>query len=131
MSAGLPWAVRNKASAYRRLMACAAPRDRAILRGERRGRPRDGLSITRKGSEKATMTYVGKCRIPVLGVLLAAAALTAACETAAEREARLEREAYVESLDVEELKNQLETVNPDPYDPKSRRTINRGRLRRN
>ena len=72
-----------------------------------------------------------KCRIPLIAVLLAAAALTAACETAAEREARLEREAYVESLDVEELKKQLDTVNPDPYDPKNRRTINRGRLKRN
>lgn len=56
----------------------------------------------------------------ILRVSLAVAALglTAACETAAERDARLEREAYIETLNVEELKEQLNTVNPDPYDPK-------------
>ena len=41
--------------------------------------------------------------------------LTAACESASEREARKEREAYVNSLDIDELKSSLHTVNPDPY----------------
>lgn len=41
--------------------------------------------------------------------------LTAACETAGERALRKEREAYIKSLDLDELKGSLETVNPDPY----------------
>ncbi|NIA72138.1 hypothetical protein HBA54_26465 [Pelagibius litoralis] len=59
-------------------------------------------------------------RIRTFGIVLALAAvgLTAACESAAERAAREEREAYIETLNVEELKENLNTVNPDPYDPK-------------
>lgn len=62
----------------------------------------------------------------VLAAFLAAAGLNA-CESATEREARLEREAYMKSLDVEELKKQLETVNPDPYARESAGTRNIGR----
>lgn len=63
----------------------------------------------------------------LLGVSLALAvlALTAACETAAERAAREEREAYIESLDLDKLKEGLETVNPDPYDPKTAKPLRR------
>jgi len=57
-------------------------------------------------------------RTVCLLLALVGVALTAACETAAERQQRLEREAYIESLDLEELKGSLDTVNPDPYDPK-------------
>jgi hypothetical protein len=71
-----------------------------------------------------------KRRLLLLAALVAVAGLTA-CESAAEREARLEREAYLKSLDVEELKKQLETVNPDPYAPEKAGTKNIGRSRNN
>ena len=54
-------------------------------------------------------------RIVPFAALTAVLALTAACETAGERALREEREAYIETLDLEELKGSLETVNPDPY----------------
>ena len=44
---------------------------------------------------------------------------------------RLAREAYLKTLDVEELKQQLETVNPDPYAPDEAGTKNIGRFRNN
>jgi hypothetical protein len=69
-------------------------------------------------------------RLFLVAALLAAAGLTA-CESAAERDARLAREAYLKSLDVEELKKQLETVNPDPYAPDAAGTKNIGRFRNN
>jgi hypothetical protein len=69
-------------------------------------------------------------RLFLVAALLAAAGLTA-CESAAEREARLAREAYIKSLDVEELKKQLETVNPDPYAPDEAGTKNIGRFKNN
>ncbi len=50
-----------------------------------------------------------------LAALALVVGLTAACESASEREARKEREAYINSLDMDELKNSLHTVNPDPY----------------
>jgi hypothetical protein len=75
------------------------------------------------------MVHGGKRRLLLVAALLAVAGLTAACESAAEREARLAREAYVKSLDVEELKKQLETVNPDPADEAGTRNI--GRFRNN
>jgi hypothetical protein len=69
-------------------------------------------------------------RLFLVAALLAAAGLTA-CESAAERDARLAREAYLKSLDVEELKKQLETVNPDPYAPDEAGTKNIGRFKNN
>lgn len=54
-------------------------------------------------------------KISGISLALVVMGLTAACETAAERAAREEREAYIETLDVDELKESLETVNPDPY----------------
>ena len=77
------------------------------------------------------MTYGKYKHLLVVAGLLAVTLPAAACETAAERQARLEREAYVKSLDVEELKKQLDTVNPDPYAPKNAGTINRGRFKQN
>lgn len=56
-----------------------------------------------------------KHRTIVLTALALVLGLTAACETSGERALREEREAYIESLDLEELKGSLETVNPDPY----------------
>jgi hypothetical protein len=76
----------------------------------------------------ASMLHAGMTRLLLAGAMLALAGLTAACESAAERQARLDREAYLESLDVEELKGSLETVNPDPYDPHGRGTSNMGKL---
>lgn len=68
-------------------------------------------------------------RLLLAAALVAVAGVTAACESAAERQARLEREAYLESLDVEALKNSLKTVNPDPYADTG--TGNIGRFRQN
>ena len=56
-----------------------------------------------------------KGRSAAFAALVLVLGLTAACETAGERALREEREAYIESLDLEELKESLETVNPDPY----------------
>lgn len=65
----------------------------------------------------------------LVAALMAVAGLTAACESEAERRARLEREAYIKQLNVEELKKQLETVNPDPYAPDETGTQNIGRFK--
>ena len=54
-------------------------------------------------------------RAVTLAALAMVLGITAACETAEERALRKEREAYIESLDIEELKGGLKTVNPDPY----------------
>lgn len=77
------------------------------------------------------MLHGNKRRLLLAAALLAVAGLTTACESAAERQARLEREAYLESLDVEALKNSLKTVNPDPYATEETGTGNIGRSRRN
>ncbi|MGF1594937.1 MAG: hypothetical protein ACFCUW_16770 [Kiloniellaceae bacterium] len=77
------------------------------------------------------MFHAGKTRLLLVGAMLAIAGLTAACESAAERQARLDREAYIKSLDVEELKESLETVNPEPFDPDKQRTRNIGRFKQN
>jgi hypothetical protein len=69
-------------------------------------------------------------RLFLVAALLATAGLTA-CESAAERDARLAREVYLKTLDVEELKKQLETVNPDPYAPDEAGTKNIGRFKNN
>src|SRR3546814_11735372 len=71
------------------------------------------------------MVHPEKTRLFLVAALLALAGLTA-CESAAEREERLAREAYIESLDIEELKKDLETVNPDPYARDKTRTGNIG-----
>jgi len=77
------------------------------------------------------MFHTDRKRLLLVAAMLAVAGLTAACESAAERQARLEREAYIKTLDVEELKNSLETVNPDPYAPDETGTRNIGRFRNN
>ena len=69
-------------------------------------------------------------RLFLIGAILAVASLTAACESEAERQARLKREAYIKSIDVEELKNSLETVNPDPYARQSTGPGNIGRQKK-
>lgn len=89
--------------------------------------PRENAIVTAAGgfaTAGAPDALIGLLGMPVsartlcLLLALAGMGLTAACETAAERQQRLEREAYIESLDLEELKGSLDTVNPDPYDPK-------------
>ncbi|MGF1632044.1 MAG: hypothetical protein ACFCUT_21415 [Kiloniellaceae bacterium] len=77
------------------------------------------------------MFHKDRKRLLLVAAMLAVAGLTAACESAAERQARLEREAYIKTLNVEELQNSLETVNPDPYAPSETGTRNIGRLRNN
>jgi hypothetical protein len=77
------------------------------------------------------MLYVPKRRIFLIGALLAMAGLTTGCETNAERQARLEREAFMKTVDVEELKKQLNTVNPDPYAPGEKGTRKIGRAKQN
>ena len=71
----------------------------------------------------------GDKRWLILGAVLLAGVGLSACESAAERELRLAREAELERIDVEELKKQLETVNPDPYAPSETGTRNIGRFR--
>ncbi len=77
------------------------------------------------------MTYRTTGRTLLVTALLALAGLTAACESDAERAARLEREALIKAGKMEELQNSLETVNPDPYDPKKAGTKNIGRFKQN
>src|SRR3546814_18895971 len=72
------------------------------------------------------MVHPEKTRLFLVAALLALAGLTA-CESAAEREERLAREAYIESLDIEERKKDLATVNPAPYAREKTRTGNIGR----
>jgi len=76
------------------------------------------------------MFHDNKRRLLLVGAMLALAGLVTACETAAEREARLEREAYIKTLDMEELKQQLDTVNPDPYANSPNKPVRRHRRRR-
>ncbi len=67
----------------------------------------------------------------LVGTLVALAGLTAACESAIEREMRLEREALKTSGELEELENQLDTTNPDPYARSETGTIINGRFKQN
>lgn len=69
-----------------------------------------------------------KSRLFLAGTVLALAGLTAACESAVERQMRLEREALEATGELEKLEGQLDTVNPDPYDPK-KTTRNIGRFK--
>lgn len=71
----------------------------------------------------------GDKRWLILGAVLLAGVGLTACESAAERELRLAREAELKTLDVEALKKQLETVNPDPYAPSEKGTQNIGRFK--
>lgn len=73
----------------------------------------------------------GDKRWLILGAALLAGVTLAACESAAERELRLAREAELQKIDTEELKKQLETVNPDPYAPSKTGTRNVGRFKQN
>lgn len=70
-----------------------------------------------------------KSRLFLVATALAFAGLTAACESDVERQMRLEREALEESGELEELEGQLNTVNPDPYDPSETGTRNIGRFK--
>ncbi len=70
-------------------------------------------------------------RLILVATLLAFAGMTAACESDVERQMRLEREALKKSGELEELEEQVETVNPDPYDPKTKGTKNIGRFKNN
>ena len=75
------------------------------------------------------MFHRDRKRLLLVAAMLAVAGLAAACESDAERRARLEREAYIKTLNVEELQNSLETVNPDPYAPAETGTRNIGRTK--
>lgn len=75
------------------------------------------------------MFHAKKSRQVLVAAMLGLAGLTAACESAMEREMRLEREALEASGKLDELENQLNTVNPDPYDPKKAGTRNIGRFK--
>lgn len=75
------------------------------------------------------MFHAKKSRRVLVATMLGLAGLTAACESAMEREMRLEREALEASGKLDELENQLNTVNPDPYDPKKTGTRNIGRFK--
>jgi len=68
-------------------------------------------------------------RFLLVGAVLALAGLTAACESAVQREMRLEREALKKSGELEELEGQLNTTNPDPYAPGVVGTPNIGRFK--
>jgi len=68
-------------------------------------------------------------RFLLVGAVLALAGLTAACESAVQREMRLEREALKKSGELEELEGQLNTTNPDPYAPSATGTQNIGRFK--
>jgi hypothetical protein len=61
------------------------------------------------------MSYAKQKRLLLAGAMVAIAGLTAACESNVQREMRLEREALKKSGELEELQNQVNTVNPDPY----------------
>jgi hypothetical protein len=64
-------------------------------------------------------------RLLLAGALVAAAGLTAACESDVQRQMRLEREALKESGELEELQKQVDTVNPDPYAPSPTKPVGR------
>ena len=65
-------------------------------------------------------------RMVLAMALLAATGLAVGCESDIDREMRLEREALEESGELEELEQQLNTVNPDPYDPEKNTSRFRG-----
>jgi hypothetical protein len=88
-----------------------------------------GLAAQASDIKDMRMFPGDKRRLFLMAALMAVAGFTAACESAAERQARLEREAYIKSLNVEELKKSLETVNPDHYSQEEVGTPNRGRFR--
>ena len=77
------------------------------------------------------MTYRSAGRTALALALLAAAGMTAACESDVDRAMREEREALKASGQLEELEDQLQTKNPDPYDPKNSGTMNIGRFKQN
>ena len=54
-------------------------------------------------------------RLLLAGMILALAGLTVACENNVQREMRKEREALKKSGELDELEDQLNTTNPDPY----------------
>src|SRR3546814_5524705 len=64
---------------------------------------------TTSGARDERMVHPEKTRLFLVAALLALAGLTA-CESAAEREERLAREAYIESLDIEELKKERKST---------------------
>ena len=69
-------------------------------------------------------------RLLMAGALLALTCLTAACESDVERQMRLEREALKKSGELEELQQQLDTSNPDPYKPDNGVPVNPGKFHR-
>lgn len=75
------------------------------------------------------MRHAKKARPVTFAAILTLAGLTAACESDVDRQMRLEREALEAQGELEELEGQLNTTNPDPYDPEKRGTINRGRFK--
>lgn len=75
------------------------------------------------------MFHAKQKRLVLAGVMVALAGLTAACESDVQREMRLEREALKESGELEELQEQVDTVNPDPYAPGKAKTKNIGRFK--
>ncbi len=77
------------------------------------------------------MLHVKKNRLVLTGSILALAGLLLACESDVERQMRLEREALEASGELEDLEGQLNTVNPDPYDPNKTGTKNIGRFKQN
>ena len=77
------------------------------------------------------MLHVKKNRLVLTGSILALAGLLLACESDVDRQMRLEREALEASGELEDLEGQLNTVNPDPYDPKKTGTKNIGRFKQN
>ncbi|GAB4224412.1 MAG: hypothetical protein Tsb0032_28930 [Kiloniellaceae bacterium] len=75
------------------------------------------------------MFHVKKSRLLLIGTLVVAAGLAAACESDIDRKMRLEREALKDSGELEKLEGQLDTVNPDPYAPGKTGTKNIGRFK--
>ncbi len=61
------------------------------------------------------MFHAKKSRLILAGTMLVLTGLLGACETDVQRQMRLEREALKASGELEELQQQLDTVNPDPY----------------
>lgn len=77
------------------------------------------------------MPYAKKSHLLIAGTMLLVAGLTVACESDVERQMRLEREAMKEKGELEKLEGQLDTTNPDPYDPQGRGAIKRGSFKVN
>ena len=70
------------------------------------------------------MAYRIAGRILTIVALFTFGGLLAACESDVDRAMRLEREALKKSGELEKLEEQLNTTNPDPYDPKNAGTRN-------